>query len=439
MHDTLEADIGDAHFDVFQTFSVTLGFISKNVLFHHNVVISYMDALMVGEQTPPTVSHNWLYANNILLNQYLQSGYNVIVTGSTDVQFENNTCINSGAYEIYSPYTNTPSLNSSIKNGIFYHYSAPQHYTAYAFHQPVGLGPSYNHDGCFEEYNLWTSYDNGSINDNGDTFSVTDLLGIDDPGFVNRFNPIGADGKFWTADDGLRLKSDSVAKTASRTGKEIGAYSDFDYTAPSITAFTLPVSSNGLTFSISSLVCSDNIGITGWLIQEDNATEPAFTRPGWLSSVPTTITATSIGNHTFSVFAKDAVGNIGHSTANTAIQITIGNRLSIPSQRQSATRSKVSSGYVLTTNDLIFRSKLGSASILIYNQNPGPMTPVITTVGHDVEVDGAGSLTANDVLTLINTDPSASQVMGVSLASGSTGSDIIGNIPKTNLEYIGRP
>ncbi len=82
-----------------------------------------------------------------------------------------------------------------------------------------------------------------------------------------------------------------------------------DVIAPVITAFTLPLTANNLTFSVTSFSASDAVGVTGYLITE-SATAPTAEAAGWQSSLPSTITATTAGTKTFYAWAKDAAGNI---------------------------------------------------------------------------------------------------------------------------------
>jgi hypothetical protein len=99
-----------------------------------------------------------------------------------------------------------------------------------------------------------------------------------------------------------------------------------DTTAPTITAFTIPATSTSLTVSITSIVASDNVGITGYLLTE-SSTKPTATGAGsgagWTASSPSSHTFGSAGAKTLYAWAKDAANNVSNSmSASTTITIT---------------------------------------------------------------------------------------------------------------------
>jgi hypothetical protein len=85
-----------------------------------------------------------------------------------------------------------------------------------------------------------------------------------------------------------------------------------DTSAPSITAFTIPASGSSLTFPITTFTATDNVGITGYLINQ-SAEEPGLNDPGWSVSAPSSYTASSYGATTLYAWARDATGNISAS------------------------------------------------------------------------------------------------------------------------------
>ena len=85
-----------------------------------------------------------------------------------------------------------------------------------------------------------------------------------------------------------------------------------DITLPTVSAFTIPTISNSLTVSINSLTASDNVAVTGYLVNESPSI-PSVGDSGWVSSAPTTHTFGSVGNKTLYAWAKDAAGNISTS------------------------------------------------------------------------------------------------------------------------------
>ena len=59
---------------------------------------------------------------------------------------------------------------------------------------------------------------------------------------------------------------------------------------------------------VSSLTATDNVGVTGYLINK-SATAPAASAAGWTATAPTSVTAVA-GSNTFYAWAKDAAGNV---------------------------------------------------------------------------------------------------------------------------------
>jgi hypothetical protein len=94
-----------------------------------------------------------------------------------------------------------------------------------------------------------------------------------------------------------------------------------DTTAPTISAFTIPATSTSLTVSITSLVASDNTGVTGYMLSE-SSTKPSAGGAGWTASSPSSYTFGSEGAKTLYAFAKDAAGNVSNSrSASTTITL----------------------------------------------------------------------------------------------------------------------
>ena len=77
---------------------------------------------------------------------------------------------------------------------------------------------------------------------------------------------------------------------------DLGAYESgiADTTAPVVTGFTIPQTSTSQSVSISSLIATDNIGVTGYLITETSST-PTVGAAGWSSAKPTAFAFSSIG------------------------------------------------------------------------------------------------------------------------------------------------
>ncbi len=88
-----------------------------------------------------------------------------------------------------------------------------------------------------------------------------------------------------------------------------------DTTAPTVTSFTIPATSNGLTIAVSSFTATDNVAVTGYLIT-DTSTLPLATDTGWSTTAPASYTFATAGAKTLYAWAKDAVGYV--STAKSA-------------------------------------------------------------------------------------------------------------------------
>jgi len=91
-----------------------------------------------------------------------------------------------------------------------------------------------------------------------------------------------------------------------------------DTTEPVVNSFIVPGTSTSLTVPVSSLLATDNIAVTGYLITESAAT-PSATASGWSAAVPASITFSSAGTKTVYAWAKDAAGNVSAGSSTTVI------------------------------------------------------------------------------------------------------------------------
>jgi hypothetical protein len=94
-----------------------------------------------------------------------------------------------------------------------------------------------------------------------------------------------------------------------------------DTTAPSVTAFSVPATATTLTVAISTFTASDNVGVTGYLVNQA-ATTPSATATGWSSTAQSSYTFTTAGTKTLYGWAKDAVGNVSASRS-ASVTITL--------------------------------------------------------------------------------------------------------------------
>ena len=101
-----------------------------------------------------------------------------------------------------------------------------------------------------------------------------------------------------------------------------------DTTKPTVTAFTIPSTSSSLTVT-TSVVASDNFGVTGYLITE-SATAPSATVSGWTLSAPTSYTFATAGSKTLYAWAKDLAGNVSLSRSASVTITLVAAKFTIP-------------------------------------------------------------------------------------------------------------
>ena len=94
-----------------------------------------------------------------------------------------------------------------------------------------------------------------------------------------------------------------------------------DSTPPQVTAFTIPSTATTLTVDITNLTAIDNIGVAGYLVNENPST-PSPTDGGWSATPQTSYTFESAGSKTLYAWAKDAANNVSASL-NASVTITL--------------------------------------------------------------------------------------------------------------------
>jgi hypothetical protein len=157
------------------------------------------------------------------------------------------------------------------------------------------------------------------------TLSATDAVGVTQMMISNAVDFAGASweayavSKAWTlasGADGARTvyaKFRDAALNVSGVATATTTYTQpVDVTAPVITAFDIPATSDALLTPITTFTATDAVGVTGWFVSE-NAAHAAFSDPnaaGWLGSVPTEFTFAGEGASTLYAAVKDNAGNI---------------------------------------------------------------------------------------------------------------------------------
>lgn len=91
-----------------------------------------------------------------------------------------------------------------------------------------------------------------------------------------------------------------------------------DFTPPIVTSFAVPSFVDGLTVPISSFTATDNIGVTGYLVNK--GTKPSASDAGWTATPPTGYTASSDGFFYLYPWVKDAAGNVSSMGSRVACQ-----------------------------------------------------------------------------------------------------------------------
>lgn len=91
-----------------------------------------------------------------------------------------------------------------------------------------------------------------------------------------------------------------------------------DNTAPIVTAFVLPATSDSLTVPVTTFTATDNVAVTGYMVTT-SASAPSAGAVEWSGTAPTTITAAAFGSVTFYAWAKDAAGNVSTPSQATTI------------------------------------------------------------------------------------------------------------------------
>ena len=94
-----------------------------------------------------------------------------------------------------------------------------------------------------------------------------------------------------------------------------------DATAPTVSVFSIPSTSASLTVPITTLTATDNVGVTGYLVNQ-SATKPASGAAGWSATKPVSYTFAAAGAQTVYAYAKDLAGNVSNGVA-ASVTITL--------------------------------------------------------------------------------------------------------------------
>jgi len=85
-----------------------------------------------------------------------------------------------------------------------------------------------------------------------------------------------------------------------------------------VVAFTMPTTATSLTVNVLSFSATDNVRVTGYLLNE-SAIKPLAAAAGWSATPPTRFTFPAYGTRTLSAWAKDAAGNVSARVFRTTV------------------------------------------------------------------------------------------------------------------------
>lgn len=157
------------------------------------------------------------------------------------------------------------------------------------------------------EYGLTTAYGSyGSLDTNLTTQHSQALSGLA-AATVYHFRIQSTDG------------SKNTATSPDQTFTTPDILSSGDNTSPIISAFSIPTTSTSLTVPVTSFTATDNVGVTGYLVNESSVA-PLPNISGWSATAPTSYTFTSEGSKTLYAWVKDAAGNV---SAGKSVPVTV--------------------------------------------------------------------------------------------------------------------
>lgn len=177
-----------------------------------------------------------------------------------------------------------------------------------------------------------------------------------------------------------------------------------DTTVPIVSTFTLPATATSLTVPVSALTATDNVAVTGYLINK-SATAPAASDAGWSATSPASVTAVA-GSNTFYAWAKDAAGNVS-AARSASVTVTISSADSTPPTLTVSTLADGAATNKSTLNVSGSATDAGGLKSVTVNAQPvvvnadGSFSTALnlsagTNVITVVAVDNAGNQTTNN-------------------------------------------
>lgn len=168
-----------------------------------------------------------------------------------------------------------------------------------------------------------------------------------------------------------------------------GDATDFpaDSNAPTITAFSLPATSNTLTVSITNFTATDDVGVTGYMVTDSNSA-PAAGTSGWSASAPTTYTCATADIYTLYAWAKDAAGNVSAGSSAQVDTTPSAQRVNGPPVAEAGNDQDVTEG------DTVQLSGVGSTDDL----------GIISYAWVQLDRSGGTALSSNNPLAVVLSD-----------------------------------
>jgi hypothetical protein len=198
-----------------------------------------------------------------------------------------------------------------------------------------------------------------------------------------------------------------------------------DTTAPTVTTFTVPSTATSLTVGISSFTASDNVAVTGYLVNE-SSTKPLATATGWTTTAPTSYTASASGARTLYAWAKDTAGNVSASrSASVTITLPAGADTTLPTVLSFTVPSTATSLTVAITS---FTAS-DNVRVTGYLVNESATKPSASVTGWSATAPNSYTASASGTRTLYawakdaagNVSASRSASVAIKLSGGGTG------------------
>ena len=273
---------------------------------------------------------NITYRKNVIY--HCEYSYEYFLVGGTtaNILFENNTCVDAGlgwghnqrigpsGRHIRIAGTPPNTTNFTVRNNIFSNALAVLNYTRdieglegrftfnyNAYYQTMGSNLAQIkmvYYPTFSAYKSATGWEVNSINK--------------DPQFVDAANH---DYRLASNSPCIDAGDPSSPKDTNGTRSDMGALESgssapntTDTSSPVVTAFDVPPTSSSLTVPLYGFTATDNVGVTGYLVNETKAT-PSLSNSRWNSTAPTTYQALTPGAKTLYAWSKNANGNVSTS------------------------------------------------------------------------------------------------------------------------------